>query len=66
MTKTVTAVYQSWLPVENAYNDLIGKGIPREKIVTHAANNQIDVTVPEESEPEIREILERHAPTSIS
>jgi len=66
MTKTVTAIYQSWLAVENAYNDLIGKGIPGDNIVTYAANNQIDVTGPEESEPEIREILERHAPTSIS
>lgn len=65
MADTVTATYQTRLALENAFDDLVGKGIPRSNIMTRDASNQIEVAVATESQPEIREILQRHQPLSI-
>lgn len=65
MADTLTATYENQLAVKNAYEDLIGKGIPRSNIVTRDASNQIEVAIATESQPEIREILQRHQPIRI-
>ena len=66
MPATITAVYDSADKVRNAVDDLVSTGIPREKILIDDDKSQVKVIVPETSEPEIKEILQRHQPSNIS
>lgn len=65
MTKTVTATYGSLDTCRNAKDDLVGTGIPQEKIFVDEASKAVKVIVPEPSQPEIFEILNRHKPISV-
>jgi hypothetical protein len=66
MTETVTAMYESKDQVRNAVDDLISTGIPREKFRVDDDKLEVAVLTAETTEPEIKEILMRHQPTSIS
>lgn len=66
MTKTISATYKESAAVKNVLDDLINHGIDREKI--HADEKAIEVsvtvsvTILEQMEEEVREILNRHHP----
>lgn len=62
----LTALYNSADTVDNVVFDLIGSGIPRDKIVTDKTSNQVEVEVPDETAAEMRELLHRHQPKSLS
>lgn len=62
-TVTVTATYGSVDSLKNAVDDLLGVGIPQEQFYVIKSDMQIKVVVPKVSEPEIRELLDRHNPT---
>lgn len=66
MPATITAVFDSADQVTNAVDDLVSTGIPQEKILINEDKTQIKVTVPDTSEPEIKEILQRHQPSNVS
>ncbi len=66
MPVTVTATYDSADKVRNAEDDLRGTGIPREKIFVDKDAHRIKVLSPDDSKPEIVELLRRHEPTEIS
>lgn len=65
MTETVTSIYDSAEKVKNAMEDLVGTGIPQEKIHVDEQMNQIKVMIPATTKPEIMEILKRHNPTRV-
>lgn len=62
MNTTVTVNYGSMDSLRNAVDDLIGVGIPQEKFHVIKSDLQVKVIIPKTSEPEIRELLERHHP----
>jgi len=62
MSTTVTMSYDSLNSLKNAVDDLIGVGIPQEQFHVIKDDLQIKVITPEDSEPEIRELLGRHNP----
>jgi hypothetical protein len=66
MAKTITATYESMDQIKNAREDLIGSGIPQEKIFADEQGMQLKVMAPDTAEPEIMEILKRHRPGSTS
>ncbi|SFU71973.1 hypothetical protein [Halomonas korlensis] len=65
MTQTVTAAYGSIDKAANAYDELISEGFPREKLFLDKNTNEVKVIVPETSQPEAEEILNRHEPDGI-
>ena len=65
MTEIITAVYGSRATVANVVDDLASVGIPREEIKVDNEKNQVQVMTPNVTEPEIKEILERHKPVEI-
>lgn len=65
MSEIITAIYESKATVLNAYDDLVSSGIPQEKIKIDEDKHQVQVMSPETSEPEIREILQRHQPLEV-
>ncbi|AVO40428.1 hypothetical protein [Simplicispira suum] len=66
MLKTLTATYASKATVANVVDELVNGGLPREKIYSDDTTMQVKVMVPEVEEPGVKEILNRHQPTSIS
>ncbi|MCE8016580.1 hypothetical protein HOP62_10915 [Halomonas sp. MCCC 1A17488] len=65
MTLTVTATYHDLMKATNAYDGLISKNFPREKLHFDKEANQVKVIVPDESKPEAEEILNRHQPDDL-
>lgn len=66
MFSAITATYASKTAVENVVNELVGDGIPREKIYSDDTAMLVKVTVPETGVSGMKEILNRHEPTSVS
>jgi len=62
MTQTVTATYDDAMKAVNAYDELVSKGFPREKLYLDKEAGEIKVIVPDSSQPEAEEILKRHEP----
>ena len=60
MNTTVTVTYDSLDAIRNAVDDLLGAGIPQEQFHVIKDEKQIKVITPKDSEPEIRELLERN------
>ncbi len=65
MFVTVTGTYDSADKIRNAEDDLRASGIPNEKILVDQNAKQIKVMIPEDTKPEIVELLGRHAPSSL-
>jgi hypothetical protein len=63
---TVTGHYSTAGQVKNAREDLVGVGIPQEKIFANEDACELKVMIPASSKPEIQEILNRHGAESIS
>ena len=66
MAKSLTARYETQEAARNARDDLIGKGYPNEKVFLHPDSPEIKVITPAATEPEAREILDRHQPSEIT
>ena len=60
MSETVTVNYASSDAMKNAVNDLLGAGIPQEKLYVDEEKLQIKVITPTASKPEIEQLLTRH------
>lgn len=65
MTQTVTAAYGSIEKAANAFDELVSEGFPREKLYLDKDTNEIKVIVPDTSQPEAEEILNRHGPDQV-
>jgi hypothetical protein len=65
MTQTVTAAYGSNDKAANAFDELVSEGFPREKLFLDKETNEVKVIVPETSQPEAEEILNRHEPDEV-
>ncbi|MDR9440541.1 MAG: hypothetical protein RI841_13765 [Halomonas sp.] len=65
MTQTVTASYGSIDKAANAFDELVSEGFPREKLFLDKEASEVKVIVPEASQPEAEEILNRHEPGEI-
>ncbi|MFG6159230.1 hypothetical protein ACGTNG_10500 [Halomonas sp. 1390] len=66
MTQTVTAAYGSIDKAINAFDELVSEGYPREKLFLDRQTSEVKVIVPETSQPEAEEILNRHGPDDLS
>jgi hypothetical protein len=66
MLKTITATYDSKTTVANVVDELINDGLPREKIYSDDTTMQVKVMVPETGVAGMKELLNRHSPTSIT
>ena len=66
MLKTITATYDSKTTVANVVDDLINDGLTREEIYSDDSTMQVKVMVPESGVEGIKELLNRHSPTSIT
>jgi hypothetical protein len=64
MNTTMTVSYGSEDSLKNAVDDLLGAGIPQDQFHVIKGDLQIKVIAPKVSEPEIRELLERHNPVT--
>lgn len=65
MTKALTAKYETMTAAQNAHEDLIGTGYPREKMFFDPDSPEVKVITPEDTEAQAREILDRHKPSEI-
>lgn len=65
MTQTVTAAYGSIDNAANAFDELVSEGFPREKLFLDKDTKEIKVIVPDTSQPEAEEILNRHGPEEV-
>ncbi len=65
MTTAVVATYKDARTIWNVKDDLISTGIPNDTIKIDKKHMKVRVTVPDETKPEIMEILNRHAPAEI-
>jgi hypothetical protein len=65
MTTAVVATYKDAETIWNVKDDLISTGIPTDAIKIDKEHIKIRVMVPDESKPEIVEILNRHEPAEI-
>lgn len=65
MTAAVVATYKNIRAITNVEDDLLSTGIPIEKIKVDREHRKIRVMVPDATQAEIMEILNRHAPTEI-
>lgn len=59
MTRTVIGTYKNETQLKNIKEELIAKGIPREKFFQDKAKQIFAVDVPAVSAPEIKELFER-------
>lgn len=66
MTAVVTCTYDKVSKVQNAREDLIATGIPQEEIFVDEDIKQIKIMIPDETKPEVVEILNRHEPTLVN
>ena len=60
MNKTINGSYDDYDQAKNTWDDLIATGIPRDNIFIDEEAKVVKVSVPAETEREIREIFERH------
>ena len=65
MTAAVVATYKNIRAITNVEDDLLSTGIPIEKIKVDREHRKIRVMVPDATQAEIMEILNRHEPTEI-
>ncbi|NQY89912.1 MAG: hypothetical protein HRT51_19655 [Colwellia sp.] len=65
MYKTFTATYTDKIALINVADELINKNIPRENFFIDEKISQVKVMMPENTEAEIIEILNRHGPTEV-
>jgi len=65
MTQTVTATFDDAMKAVNAYDELVSKGFPREKLFLDRETSEVKVIVPDPSQPEAEEILKRHEPDDL-
>jgi hypothetical protein len=65
MTQTVTAAYGSIDKANNAFDELVSEGFPREKLYLDKETNQVKVIIPDTVRPEAEEILNRHEPSEV-
>ncbi|MFY0989562.1 hypothetical protein [Halomonas sp. C05BenzN] len=65
MTQTVTAAYGSIDKANNAFDELVSEGFPREKLFLDKETSQVKVIIPDTSKPEAEEILRRHEPDEV-
>ncbi len=65
MYKTITATYTDKTALINVADELINKDVPRENFFIDEKISQVKVMMPENTEPEIMDILNRHGPTEI-
>ena len=65
MTAAVVATYKNIRAITNVEDDLLSTGIPIEKIKVDGEHRKIRVMVPDATQAEIMEILNRHEPTEI-
>ena len=65
MYKTITATYTDKMALKNVADELVNKDIPRENFFIDEKVSQVKVMMPESTEPEIMDILNRHGPTEI-
>jgi hypothetical protein len=65
MTTAVVATYKDAETIWNVKDDLISTGIPTDAIKIDKEHIKIRVMVPDETKPEIVEILNRHEPAEI-
>jgi hypothetical protein len=65
MYKTITATYVDKTALINVADELINKDIPRENFFIDEEKSQVKVMMPEYTEPEIIDILNRHKPTEV-
>ena len=66
MNKTINGRYDDPDQATNTLDDLVGTGIPRDKVYIDEANRTIKVMVPDEVEAEIQEIFSRHGVSAVS
>ena len=66
MLKTITATYDSKAAVANVVDDMINDGLTRDEIYSDDSTLQVKVMVPESGVEGIKELLNRHSPTSIT
>lgn len=66
MTKIVSATYASPGAAKNAHEDLIDTGYPTDTLMYDHEKAHIAVKTSVETEREVLEILDRHAPLEIS
>jgi len=59
---TITKTFASKGALTNVKEDLVGEGIPQEKIYLDKEKLQVKVIIPESGKSEILEILGRHKP----
>ncbi|TDN97309.1 MULTISPECIES: hypothetical protein [Halomonas] len=65
MTQTVTATYDDSMKAVNAYDELVSKGFPREKLFLDKETSEVKVIVPDSTQREAEEILKRHGTDEI-
>jgi len=65
MYKTITATYTDKVAVENVADELVNKDVPRENFFIDEDISQIKVMMPENTEAEIIDILNRHGLTEV-
>lgn len=66
MNKTINGTYDNPEQATNTLDDLVGTGIPRDKVYIDEPNKTIKVMTPAETEAEIQEIFRRHGIKSVS
>jgi len=66
MKNNIQATYDSKSTVENVVFDLVGSGVPHDKIEIDKENHQLNVSISGQDQPTIRKILERHNPEHIT
>lgn len=65
MTAALVASYKNVRIVKNVEDDLLATGIPSEKIKVDREHRKIRVMVPDATQSEVLEILNRHQPAEI-
>jgi hypothetical protein len=65
MSSIVTALFDTEEAVNNALDDLVATGIPRDRIAADKDQWSVSITIGSQAEPEITEILKRHEPLDI-
>ncbi|MDN3523571.1 hypothetical protein [Halomonas ramblicola] len=65
MSQTVTAAYDSIHKANNAFDELVAEGFPRETLFLDREARQVKVIVPDPVQREVESILQRHEPDEL-
>jgi hypothetical protein len=65
MYKTITATYTDKVAIKNVADELVNKDVPRENFFIDEEASQIKIMMPENTESEIMDILNRHGLTEV-